>query len=289
MFPGLEWTVTDRRSSYAAHVGAAAKLFETTFQRDFPQAAWEQYYLENPYGDPVVSLAYSGSTLVAHQALIPGTATDGAAEVRYYLSMSTMVHPAHRSMPVLIRLFDSIHRQASGLGGAFVLGFPNANLQQPLRRCFGYTTLVESSLRNWVPPYAGTATVLPDSAVNQLRGCFSPPCTVEYWSWRTRLNRARSVTVNGRLRVVYKLLTDGTLNVLNVQVADDQPAWLDLAGLAAAEECRNIRITDYHASVVGIPGEQLTSHEDYRLRMTARALNQAVPNCQFNLLFCDIF
>jgi len=77
--------------------------------------------------------------------------------------------------------------------------------------------------------------------------------------------------------------------VLNVERRDLDATWLDLAGLAAAEGCRNVRITDYHASVLGIAASELKSHEGYCVRMNALPLCQPVPELQFNLLFCDIF
>lgn len=287
---GTERILVDSRNEYAAHLDAVVALFGETFGREFPVAGWNQYYFQNPYGDPIASLTYAGSALIAHQALIPGVACNREMATRYYLSMSTMVHPAHRSMPVFVEMFQSVLQHASALGGGFAVGFPNAGAYLSQRRCFGFQTMFESPLRNWLPPDAASALVSPDPKLGQSHaGRFSPPCTAEYWSWRTKLNMARAVVVNGRLRVVYKLLAGGTLNVLNVELPDHGATSLDLAGLAAAEGCRNVRITDYHASVLGIAGSELTSHEDYCLRMNVLPLCQPVPELQFNLLFCDIF
>lgn len=290
MSPGLNWAVVDNKRVYADHLGATANLFQAAFHRDFPKTLWNQYYFNNPYGDPIVSLAYSGSTLVAHQALVPSTVSDGSLDIRYHLSMSTMVHPAHRGMPVFIELFKSVHRHALSQASGFVLGFPNASLYAPLGRCFGYRAIVESPLRNWVPPDVEPATISQDPALGQpLMGHFTPPFTTEYWAWRTKLNQARAVVVNDGIRIVYKLLGGGTLNVLDVELPGREATWRDLAGLAAAEGCRSVRITDHHASMLGLAGSELTSHEGYSVRMCALPLNQPVPQLQFNLLFCDIF
>ena len=289
MPPGLEWVTVNRASDYAAHVGAVAGLFEAAFRRDFPRDVWDQYYFANPYGDPIVSLAYSGSTLAAHQALGPCVASHHDATVAYRLSISTMVHPAHRSMPVFVALFENVHREAQRQEAGFILGFPNANLHVPLKRCFRYQTVVESPLLNWTPPKTDPASVVPDPAFGRpAAGTMSLPATPEFWSWRTRFNQARAVVANGRFRVTYTLLPGGTLNVLSLDPTE-QATPLDLAGLAAAECCREVRITGHHASALGIPEAELTSHENYCVRMTAKPLGQAPPPMQFNLLFCDIF
>lgn len=291
MSQGIDWTVVSDRREYARHQSAAAGLFEAAFHREFPRAGWEMYYLENPAGSPIVSLAYAGATLIAHQALIPGIATGGNTEIRYHLSISTMVHPEHRSMPVFMEMFARVHEQASAQGSGFVLGFPNANLYTPLRRCFGYQTIVDSPLRNWTPPKSEPAGISPDPSFGRSgTGQFGPPATAEYWTWRTRLNHARAVVVNGRLRIVYKRLAGNILNVLNVEPGTGAISGAnDLAGLAAAEGCPSVRIADHHASRLGIAAAELTDHENYRIRMTALPLNNRIPDLQFNLAFCDIF
>jgi hypothetical protein len=290
MSPGLNWVVVKTKGDYAAYLSATASLFETTFGREFPRAIWNQYYFENPYGDPIVSLAYSGSTLIAHQGLIPGVTSDGNTDIPYHLVLSTMVHPAHRATLAFIELFESGHRQASIQGSAFTLGFPNAKVHPLIGPLFGYRTIVESPLRNWVPPGVEHPTISADPALGRSSaGQFSPPSSDQYWSWRTTLNGARAVVLNAGLRIVYKLLPGGTLNVLNMEMPGCGATRADLAGLAAAEGCGNVRMTEYHASMLGIAASELTSHEDYCVRMSALKLCQPVPDLQFNLLFCDVF
>ena len=287
---GPEWIDVGTANQYREHLEAVAVLFEAVFQRPYLPLLWNQFYLENPYGDPLVALAYSGSTLVAHQALIPQVATNGNKTVHYHLSLSTMVHPAHRSLPVFLELFKRVHRASTERASAFVLGFPNANLYMQLRRCFAYQTLAESPLCSWVTPQVDCAILsMRDTAWSAQSGRFGPPATVEYWAWRTRLNQARACTVNGRLQVVYKLLDGGILNLLHTDVADPATARMDLAGLVAAEQCCQVRLTERHATLLGLAPAELRDHEGYCLRMLARPLCASVPELDFNLLLCDIF
>jgi hypothetical protein len=201
-----------------------------------------------------------------------------------------MVHPAHRSLPVFLELFKRVHRASTERASAFVLGFPNANLYMQLRRCFAYQTLAESPLCSWVTPQVDCAILsMRDTAWSAQSGRFGPPATVEYWAWRTRLNQARACTVNGRLQVVYKLLDGGILNLLHTDVADPATARMDLAGLVAAEQCCQVRLTERHATLLGLAPAELRDHEGYCLRMLARPLCASVPELDFNLLLCDIF
>ena len=288
--PAHEWHLVKTKREYLSHLESVADLFQIVFRRDFPWPQWNQYYLENPFGDPIVGLTYLGSTLVGHQALIPGIASDGKIKVPYHLSMSTMIHPDHRGLPTLIRLFESTQNCARELGSAFVVGFPNRNLYMTLRRCLGYKSILESRLYNWIPPMGEPCTITPDlPELGFHSGCFAPLLTGKYWPWRSGLNGARIATVNKRVRFTYKTIGNQTLNILNIELLEKTPVKTDLAALASIESCKKIRITDYHANLLGIPLSELFSHEDYCVRMHVLPLSQSVPDLQFNLLFCDVF
>lgn len=92
-----------------------------------------------------------------------------------------------------------------------------------------------------------------------------------------------------RLQAVYMLLDGGILNLLHAEVADPATARMDLAGLAAAEQCRGVRLTERHAALLGLASAELHDHEGYCLRMMARPLCTPVPEMDFNLLLCNIF
>ena len=290
MPPDPEWLVVDTARDYLPHREKVAQLFEATFHRQFSPSGWQQYYFDNPYGDAIVALAYAGPALVAHQALIPALACDGSSEVRYHLSLSTMVHPQHRSVPLFLQLFERVHQRAARAGSGFVLGFPNANLHTPLRRCFGYVPIVETPLCNWSPPRSEDAgSRIEATPWTGRRGQFAPPASRTYWDWRTKQNKARAVRVNGRLGAVYKVLAGGILNVLGLDACSAAACRDDLAHLARAEQCSCVRITRAHASMLAIAESELAAHDGYWVRMLARPLCQPVPNLEFNLLFCDIF
>src|SRR4051812_9222920 len=88
-------------NDYLPAIPEVAQLFSAVFLRQFPAKLWDRLYLSNPYGPPYAVLGYNADQLVSHHALIPQILTkNGGEPLRYFHSISTMVHPAFRGMGI---------------------------------------------------------------------------------------------------------------------------------------------------------------------------------------------
>jgi hypothetical protein len=288
----IQYQFFDTAKAYRIRMPEVAQLFSTVFQRAFPAEAWEQWYLNNPYGDPYVILGYCADELVAHHALVPQMLAGNRGERRrYFLSMSTMVHPRHRDLSGFLYMVDALHEKARDVGAGFILAFPNSSSAPLFEKLYGYKPMVQTELCNWRPPHSEPAGSEPVDGPWEMRGKrqYSYPADSVYWDWRTQNNHARSCTVGGTLPLVYKVIEPATLMVLDAHVESDRDSAKCLADLANALGLSEVRLTRYHAALLGIPDIDLTSHKGYVVRFFRFPLAERVPDVRFSLLLSDVF
>lgn len=101
------------------------KLFENSFNKQIDEKLWEWAYLENPNGNPIVSLYFDKNKLVGHYAVIPMKFLYMQKSIHAVLSMTTMVDIAYRKYGVFIDQANDVYEKATELGYKFVCGFPN--------------------------------------------------------------------------------------------------------------------------------------------------------------------
>jgi hypothetical protein len=87
---------------------------------------WNWAYIDNPNGEPLVTLCYDENRLVGHYAIMSMPLSLGGNVVNSYLSMTTMVSASHRKYGLFVKLASENYRVASELGVDFIMGFPNA-------------------------------------------------------------------------------------------------------------------------------------------------------------------
>jgi hypothetical protein len=100
-------------------------LFHQVFGEALPEELWRWAYIENPFGDPSVTLCLDGG-LVAHYAAIPFPLEDSANN-KYdaFLSMTTMVAASHRKYGLFTKLAAATYQDLKSRGVDWVVGFPN--------------------------------------------------------------------------------------------------------------------------------------------------------------------
>jgi hypothetical protein len=281
-------SVEEARAVY----GEVAALFQRCFQRELDRERWAQYYFHNPYGAPLVTLARNqAGELIGHSGMIAQQLVDRHGKIYpYCLSISLMIDPQHREgFTTFYTLFGAATRAAQEREVPFLLAFPNANSFLLLRHGFGWRELFESGLFNWQP-----ASVSPPETLRPL-ACFglgdevSHPCDDTYRQWRSRACTYHSELVNERTAVIYKLLEDGVLNILDVQAEQPAEGAHDLAALASHTGALMIRLSGIHARAAGLPEHALRQHSDYRLRLCYVPLMRHSPRPRFSLLLSDVF
>lgn len=102
-------------------------LFYESFGTQLPVAVWDWAYLENPAGEPVVSLAYDNNELVGHYAVIPYFLRNRSQLLKSYLSMTTMVKKEYRRLGLFVAQAERVYSIIEKYKKAdCVFGFPNA-------------------------------------------------------------------------------------------------------------------------------------------------------------------
>ena len=279
-------------TAYRSRMPEVAQLFSTVFDRPFPGHVWGQWYLNNPYGNPYVALGYHAHELVAHHALVPQVLVgDGGKRRQYLLSMSTMIQRCHRNLGGFLDLVNALHEAAAEAGTSFVLAFPNSSSAPLFEKFCGYKPIVQTDLCNWkLPSLLGGRKVLGHgSRVRERTSENSYPGDRAYWNWRTQYNHAKFCTVGEALHLVYKVIEPGILMLLDACAEGQRNPAECLASLAIGLGLTGVRLTRYHAALLGIADADLTSHEGYVVRCFGFALAQEVPNIRFSLLLSDVF
>lgn len=270
-----------------------ATLFRTCFNRELDRRRWAQYYFLNPYGAPLVALSYNDDgVLVGHSGMIPQRllASDGTG-YDYCLSISLMVDPQHREgFKTFYDLFTAATNAARDRGVPFLLAFPNANSYLLLKHGFAWRDLVDTRLYDWQPDQtlcqSGPRVPLERFRLGDEIG---HPYDATYREWRSHACPYHAELVNDRMAIIYKLLDDGILTVLDVQTTRPEHAADDLGTLVAATGAAKLRMSGVHAQALGFDLATLTRHGDYRLRLCYTPLITDPPPLRFSLLLSDVF
>ncbi len=115
------------------------ELFEHSFNSKMDENLWNWAYINNPNGNPIVSLYFDGVKLVGHYAVIPIKFIYNQKNVDVVLSMTTMVDTAYRKYGIFIEQADEVYEKATELGYKFVCGFPNKKSAPGFKKRLGWT------------------------------------------------------------------------------------------------------------------------------------------------------
>jgi len=102
---------------------------------------WRWFYIDNPVGDPYVSLFYEDGKLLGHYAVLPTRLSFRGKSFVAYRSMTTMVHPDGRGKGLFTELAKRVYSMLESDGASMVYGFPNANSAPGFIRNLGWTLL----------------------------------------------------------------------------------------------------------------------------------------------------
>lgn len=114
------------KSALIEHQATIEALFLECFGDRLSLEIWEWAYIENPHGEPIVSLCYDGDRLVGHYAIVPMPIQCQGKTINSFLSMTTMVSAEYRQHGLFVNLANENYKRATELGADIVIGFPNA-------------------------------------------------------------------------------------------------------------------------------------------------------------------
>lgn len=110
------------------HKQAILELFERSFNKPLSPELWDWFYLQNPSGEAIVTVAYDDKDLIGHYALIPMPLKNGAGEsIHACQSITTMVDSSRADLKLFERLANESYLRAQSQGYELVFGFPNQN------------------------------------------------------------------------------------------------------------------------------------------------------------------
>lgn len=121
-------------------------LLALVYGEDRGESWWNWYYRDNPAGAPLVYLAWEGSRLAAHRALVPYRVWDGSGEVGAGQTTDAATHPDFRGRGLFSLLTRKVLSEARNQGVAFIFSFPNQR-SLPENRRQGW--VVQARPRTW--------------------------------------------------------------------------------------------------------------------------------------------
>lgn len=115
------------------------ELFEHSFGNKMDEQLWNWAYVDNPNGNPIVSLYFDNKKLVGHYAVIPMKFIYNQKNIDAVLSMTTMVDLAYRKYGIFIEQANEVYEKATELGYKFVCGFPNKKSAPGFKKRLNWT------------------------------------------------------------------------------------------------------------------------------------------------------
>lgn len=103
------------------------ELFKICFNKEFDDKLWQWAYIDNPNGNPIVSLYFDGEKLVGHYAVIPMNFLNKSTLIKGLLAMTAMVHPDYRLNSIFVNQAKEVDDIANELNYKFIYAFPNKN------------------------------------------------------------------------------------------------------------------------------------------------------------------
>ena len=124
--PDFQLVDIDSSSELKPYFDLIAELFLESFGKSLSSELWDWAYQMNPFGDPIVSMAFDDNKLVGHYAVIPMDLHNKDKKIKGYLSMTTMVAIDFRRHQLFRILADRVYTRIENRNEpAVVFGFPN--------------------------------------------------------------------------------------------------------------------------------------------------------------------
>ena len=109
-------------------------LFKSSFDREMDEGLWSWAYIDNPNGNPIVSLYFDGEKLIGHYAFIPMLLVHNQKRINAALSMTTMIDFKYRKYNIFQSQAEDVNKKAIELGYNLVYGFPNKQAAPGLKK-----------------------------------------------------------------------------------------------------------------------------------------------------------
>ncbi|ACA85871.1 GNAT family N-acetyltransferase [Shewanella woodyi] len=134
----------ENTSQLLMHYDGIAALFLESFDKELNCDLWKWAYLDNPFGEPLVSIAIHDNKIIGHYAVIPMNLENSSSSMLGFLSMTTMVAVDYRKHRLFQLLAERVYKKIESLNEpAIVFGFPNDNSVPGFKKRLGWTVSEE--------------------------------------------------------------------------------------------------------------------------------------------------
>ena len=117
--------IIDSKKELLKYKSQIFELYRNSFNDAIDEELWRWAFIDNPNGNPLVSLYLDREKLVGHYAVIPMSFLYQQQPLHGVLSMTTMVDTSYRKYGIFVEQASDIYKKAKELGYKFVCGFPN--------------------------------------------------------------------------------------------------------------------------------------------------------------------
>lgn len=136
----IKFIDVDNNEELVSYFPAIEKLFLEAFGKPLCFSMWKWAYQQNPFGEPLVSMAFCDEELVGHYAVVPMKLQNDEQILHGYLSMTTMVSVNFRKHNLFKTLAERVYTRIKDReSAAVVFGFPNDQSAPGFRKRLGWT------------------------------------------------------------------------------------------------------------------------------------------------------
>jgi len=126
-------------------------LFKKTFQKEMSKEFWDWRFEKNPFGKPIIKLAFYGEKLVGNYLVHPLQIVLGKRSIPILYSMTTMTDHDFTGRGISTNLANQVYDIGRTLGYKAVIAFVNKNSHYMFTKKLGFSdlnTMKELSINN---------------------------------------------------------------------------------------------------------------------------------------------
>ena len=116
-------------------------LFKKTFKRELSEAFWNWRFEKNPFGEPIIRVAFFNKLLIANYLLHPINLQYNSKSIKALFSMTTMTDPDFVGRGIGTKLANEAYHIGKENKFDLVFGFLNKNSRYMFTKKLGFTEL----------------------------------------------------------------------------------------------------------------------------------------------------
>jgi hypothetical protein len=144
-----DWTIREYREGDES---AILDLFKTVFKSEMSLEHWKWEYLDNPAGQPIISVAEAKGRIVGHNAQLIRKLKVGDQIISGVLGVDVMVHPEYRRQRMHVTMNEASLEMAAKRGVQIAYVFANRLSQLVVPDFCDYNCIYPDGIPLWVKP-----------------------------------------------------------------------------------------------------------------------------------------